>query len=115
MAKANQSQNTELVPVNTGGTDKKQKQMWVSRAMFVMGTCLLMAMVLIGGASATEMNWTVMVNMLDGLTTIMPSFGNLIFAIVPILMVVMVVGFATGLLDSILEGITGMFSRIGRR
>jgi hypothetical protein len=117
MAKANQSQNHELVPVETGGTDKRQKQKWMSRAMFTVGSCLLMAMVLIGPASAADgsMNWTILSDMLSGLAGIMPAFGDLIFAIIPILLIVIVVGFAIGLLDAVLDGITGAFSFMKKR
>jgi uncharacterized membrane protein len=117
MAKANQSQNHELVPVNAGGTDKKQKQMWISRAMVVVGACLLMSVALIGSASASEsaINWTEMTNLLGGLAGIMPAFAALIMAVVPIILVVVVIGFAIGLLDGILEGVTNALSFMKRK
>lgn len=54
---------------------------------------------------AADMNWTPIGNMLEGLSNIMPSVGNLVMAVVPVLITLMVVGFITGLLDGIIDAI----------
>ncbi|SFM90222.1 hypothetical protein [Methanolobus profundi] len=107
MAKANQCISN--VP-SEGSTEKKQNAMWKTRALFWLGSCLLVSMAMIGCASAsTSINWTEMTDMVDGLATVLPSFGNLIMAAVPIILVLAVVGFATGMFDSILDGISSAF------
>lgn len=107
MAKANQSQNG-YVPVE-GGTDKKQNAMWKSRALLAVGLCLFMSVLTIGSASAETMNWTPIIDMVDGMTTLMPSIGNLIMAVAPILLILVAVGFVTGLFDGLLDGLRGAF------
>ncbi|WP_407282153.1 hypothetical protein V7O61_08375 [Methanolobus sp. WCC1] len=107
MAKANQNANG--VALVKGGTDKKQNATWKSRALLWVGTCMVMATCLVGSASAATINWTEMIDLVNGVTGVMPSFGNLIMAAVPIILILSVVGFTTGLFDSILDGISSAF------
>ena len=114
MAKANQSLSVN--EPEKGSTDKKQNAVWRSRATFWLGSCLFLAVVLVGPASANySVDWTPIAEMLDGVVLIMPSMGNLVIAAVPIILIVAVVGFVTGMFDGILDGIQGAFSRMGRR
>jgi len=80
-----------------------------------LGTCVFMASCLVSSASAATINWTDMSDLIDGVTTIIPSFGNLIFAVIPLILVVAVASFALGLFDSILDGISSAFRSFGRK
>jgi uncharacterized membrane protein len=113
MAKANQNANGVLLV--KGGTDKKQNATWKSRALIWLGTCMVMASCLVGTAAANySIDWTSMGDMLDGVAGIMPNFGNLIMAVVPIILILIVVGFVTGFFDALLSGINGAFSFLKR-
>ena len=59
--------------------------------------------------SSTTINWTSIQNMLEGVAGLMPSVGNLVVAIVPVLLTLIIVGFITGLLDSIVGAIKDAF------
>ncbi len=106
MAKANQFLNSPDCEVQSGeSTDRKETQRSASRAMLLMGMCIFMTVLSIGGAAAnsTTMNWTQITDMLSGVTTIFPSIGDMIVAIVPTLMVLAVVGFVLRFFDSIIS------------
>jgi len=80
---------------------------------------VLCALLLAGGltltavapASAAEIsiNWTEIGGIIEGAGSIMPSIGSLIVAVVPIMLVLMVLGFVTGLFQSILDAIKSGF------
>lgn len=65
---------------------------------------------LIGSASAAEVsvNWTSIINLLDGVTTIFPSIGNMVIGIVPVIFVLIVVLFIVAFFDSIIGMIQGV-------
>lgn len=118
MAKANQNANG-IVPVK-GGTDKKHNATWKSRALLWIGSCMIMSVFLVGNAAAaTEVNysvdWTPIIDMVEGMAPLMPAFLVLILAAVPVIMVSMGVNFVTEMFNSLLEGITGIFRNIGGR
>lgn len=62
-------------------------------------------------ASAAELtiNWTDIGNVISGVADIMPSIGNVITAVVPILILLAVVSFVLGLFGGILDSITNAF------
>lgn len=74
---------------------------WVIKATLVGGALATQVQYV----AATEMNWTPIGNMLEGLADIMPSVSSLVMAIVPVLITLLVVGFITGLLDGIIDAI----------
>jgi len=103
MVKANQFLNSPDCKVQSGeSTDRKETQRSASRAMLLMGMCIFMTVLSIGGAAAETMNWTQITDMLAGVTTIFPSISDMIVAIVPTLMVLAVVGFVLRFFDSII-------------
>ncbi|ETA69517.1 hypothetical protein MettiDRAFT_3019 [Methanolobus tindarius DSM 2278] len=111
MAKANQTANG--VSLVKGGTDKKKNATWKTRALLWVGSCMVMASCLVGNAAAESnysIDWTAMGDMLDGVSGIMPNFGNLIMAVVPVILILIVVGFVTGFFDALLDGIKNAFS-----
>jgi len=74
--------------------------------LFLMGMFVMAA-----PASAEELtiNWTDIGNVISGVADIMPSIGNVITAVVPILILLAVVGFVLGLFGGILDAITNAF------
>ena len=54
-------------------------------------------------------NWTDIGNLIEGAGSIMPSIGNLVVAVVPVILILIVVGFVTGLFDSIIGAIRDAF------
>jgi len=56
-------------------------------------------------AEELSINWTEIGNVISGAGSIMPSVGSLIVAVVPILLLLIVVGFVTGLFDGIIGAI----------
>ena len=77
---------------------------------------LAMALMLLNPVAAEEMsvNWTQIGDIIEGAGSIMPSVGSLITAVVPVLLLLIVVGFVTGLFDGIIGAINDSF-RIFRR
>ncbi|EHQ36455.1 hypothetical protein [Methanoplanus limicola] len=55
----------------------------------------------------TSINWTSITDLLEGVTTIFPSIGNMVVAIIPTLMILAVVGFVLYFFDAILDAISG--------
>lgn len=56
-------------------------------------------------AEEVSINWTDIGNLIEGAGSIMPSVGTLIVSIVPILLLLIIVGFVTGLFDGIIGAI----------
>ena len=56
-----------------------------------------------------SVNWTAIGDIIEGAGSIMPSVGSLITAIIPVLLLLIVVGFVTGLFDSIIGAISDAF------
>jgi len=98
--------------------DKKKKEVKNATMLnmaFAIGLVLFSSMVLVGSVSAaTDINWSQINAMVDGVAGIMPSISNLVVAIVPTILLLIVVGFLTGVFDGIIGGITGAFGKLGR-
>ena len=64
--------------------------------------------VLVAPAAAAELtiNWTEIGNIIGGVADIMPSIGNVVMAVVPILILLTVVSFVLGLFDGIIAAIS---------
>lgn len=58
-------------------------------------------------AEDVTVNWTSISDLLAGVTTIFPSIGNMVVAIIPTLMILAVVGFVLYFFDAILDAISG--------
>lgn len=65
-------------------------------------------------ASAEVINTTEIVEIMTSMTTIFPSMGSMVIAIVPTLLILAVVGFLLGFFDSILDAINGCMKGFGR-
>lgn len=52
-----------------------------------------------------EINWTPIADLIEGAAGIMPSVGMLLIASVSIIMIMLVVGFVTGIFGSILDAV----------
>ena len=76
---------------------------WVQRA--TLAGAGLMATV--HPVAAETMNWTPIQEMFEGISGLMPSVSVLIIAVVPIIILLVVVGFLTGLLQGIVDAIQG--------
>lgn len=98
--------------------DKEKKKVShpaVSRMLFLIGAVFFVSMAVIGSANATNtVNWSEITAMVDGVAGLMPSISGLVIAIVPTLLLLIVVGFLTGIFDGIIGGITAAFGRLGR-
>ena len=69
------------------------------KIFFTIGSLALLA----SSASAADINWTEITDILDGVaTSLFPSLVTLITAAVPIIIVVTIVGFVVAFLDKIL-------------
>jgi len=93
---------------------KKAKKKALEKALVLLGALGVggaTALATTTPASATELsvNWSEIGGVIEGAGSIMPSIGNLIVAVVPIMLVLMVLGFVTGLFDSILDSIRSGF------
>lgn len=61
------------------------------------------------GAFAQEINLTPVTDIMTQMPDVITPIGGIVVAIAPILIIVSVVGFATGIFDAILGGISGAF------
>jgi len=88
---------------------KEYARMRVLTSVFVV--LALFGFVFVSPASAAELtiNWTDIGNVISGVADIMPSIGNVITSVVPILILLAVVGFVLGLFGGILDSITNAF------
>lgn len=89
-------------------TSKKPK---ISSALVAAGSVAVAALAVklgIGAPAAAEtINTTAIIEMITSMTSIFPSMGTMIVAIVPTLLILAIVGFLLGFFDSILEAIQG--------
>lgn len=90
-------------------TPKKPKISSAFVAAAAVGfTAILTKFVGLGAPAAAEgINTTAIVEMITSMTTIFPSMGTMVVAIVPTLLILAIVGFLLGFFDSILEAIQG--------
>jgi len=57
----------------------------------------------------TSVNWTQLGDMIRGAADLMPGISDLVVSIVPVLLILIVVGFVVGLFDSIIAAIRDAF------
>ena len=77
--------------------------MWPALAPVVAGLVLVAA----ADTSTLEINWTPIGNLIEGAAGIMPSISVLLLAVVGIIMILMVMGFVTGIFGAILDAVKG--------
>ena len=90
---------------------KEEKKRKIKKGVSAGLMFLAMALMLLNPAAAEEMsvNWTQIGDIIEGAGSIMPSVGSLITAVVPVLLLLIVVGFVTGLFDGIIGAINDSF------
>ena len=98
---------------------KKERREEIKKGVSAGLMVLAMALMLLNPVAAAEnetmsVNWTAIGDIVEGAGSIMPSIGNLITAVVPVLLLLVVVGFVTGLFDGIIGAINDAF-RMFRR
>ncbi len=95
---------------------RKERREKIKKGVSAGLMVLAMALMLLNPVAAEEMtvNWTAIGDIVEGAGSIMPSIGNLITAVVPVLLLLVVVGFVTGLFDGIIGAINDAF-RMFRR
>lgn len=76
----------------------------------VLGTAAAGAALIVAPAAALDnetlaINWTPIADLIEGAAGIMPSVGTLLIASVSIIMIMLVVGFVTGIFGSILDAV----------
>lgn len=89
----------------------------IGRRLVITGSAAVAAGLLTVQPVAAEVtiNWTDILGYFTGIASIMPGVATLVGAIVGPLILLSVVGFLTGTLDEILNGIRHAFSRLGGR
>jgi hypothetical protein len=91
--------------------NRRYTMMHVFKGLLVFG--LIAVAVSAPAAAATNesltINWEEIGNIVEGAGSIMPSIGSLIVAVVPVVLVLIVVGFVTGIFESIISAIRDAF------
>ncbi|AKB74320.1 hypothetical protein MSLAZ_1059 [Methanosarcina lacustris Z-7289] len=85
---------------------KKPGALSKGRIATLIGGALLM----IGPASATDVNWSEITSVIDGFVGIVPSFAAMISAVMPIILVIALYTFIIKFWDKILGAIDNAFS-----
>lgn len=67
------------------------------------------------GDASIVINWTPIVDMLNGVVAIFSPLLSIMVAVVPIILVGSVVGLVTGIFDDIIDGIRGYIRPHGKR
>lgn len=85
------------------------------RNVMLLALCLFASVFLfVAPVSALDTNttvdWTSLGEMISGAATMFPSITTLIMAVVPILILLVIVGFVTGLFDSIIQAVKNAIS-----
>lgn len=70
---------------------------------------------MVSAVSADTINWTSVIDMIEGAAGIFPSIGNMVVSIAPTLILLGVIGFILMFFDAILGAIYGAFAFFGRR
>lgn len=66
------------------------------------------AIILPAAAEGNEsVDWSTLGSMIEGAGTLMPSISNLVIAVVPVILLLIVVGFVCGLFDGIISAVRG--------
>jgi len=77
---------------------------------------VLLVLFSVGVAAAendtTNINWTEIGDLISGVTEIFGPIGDLVVAVVPLIILFIVVGFITGLFDGIIGGIQNALRRL---
>ncbi len=81
--------------------------------------CLMITTLTGTAAAATDnetasINWTFIGDRIEGAGSIIPSISNLVIAIVPLVLLLIVVGFVTGVFDSIISAIQDAFTFLSK-
>ena len=87
----------------------KIKKGGMAALMFLMTFLTVLGTAAAENTTSTSINWTEIGDIIEGAGSIMPSVGNLITAVVPVILLLIVVGFVTGLFDSIIGAISDAF------
>lgn len=104
--------NNEL---NRSESKKKFRPHFAGVGLAAAGAGVLLTKVgFIAPASAEVINTTEIVEIINSMTTIFPSMGSMVIAIVPTLLILAVVGFLLGFFDSILDAINSCMKGFGR-
>jgi len=92
--------------------EKKESRFSVLKGKlgYVAAGAALGGSALVSSASATDIaiNWTSITDLIDGVTTIFPSLGNMVVGIVPVIFVLIIVVFVVRFFDSIIGMIEGV-------
>ena len=76
----------------------------IARLKVSLMLAMMAVMGFAGTASAESINWTEITDIISGMATnLIPAFVALVLAAVPLLIILAVVGFVMGFLDSILK------------
>jgi hypothetical protein len=96
-----------------GGMAMMERLKLKKRKIKVLILMIVVNLSVLGVASAedngTSINWTELGELISGVGDLMPSIGQLVIKVVPVLFTLIVVGFITGLLDSIIGAIRDAF------
>jgi len=61
------------------------------------------ALMLVSSVSASDINWTEITSILDGVVNLFPSILSLVLAIFPIIITISIIGFVVAFLDQVLK------------
>jgi len=95
-------------------TFKAKLKKTVKKSSAPVFVVLMLTLMALTGTAAAEnetlsVNWTEIGDLISGVGNIMPSIGNLVVAIVPVILILIVVGFVVGIFDSIISAIRDAF------
>lgn len=103
--------NSATADKYAAAVNRRYTMMHVFKGLLVFG--LVAFAVSAPAAAATNeslsINWTEIGQIVEGAGSIMPSIGSLIVAVVPVVLVLVVVGFVTGIFESIITAIRDAF------
>ncbi len=93
-------------PVEEKQAEKKATNPATNRMRVMFGAVLFVAMLVVPALATTAtVNWTQITELLDGVSTIMPSITNIISSIITPMVLLVVVGFVLGIFKGLLRGI----------
>jgi hypothetical protein len=83
--------------------------------MLLAAMCLFSVFIFVAPAAAADVtnstvDWNGLGNMISGAAGLFPDITTLIMAVIPILILLIIVGFITGLFDSIIQAVRGAIS-----
>lgn len=85
------------------------------RTVMLAAMCLFSVFIFVAPAAAADVtnstvDWNGLGTMISGAAGLFPSITTLIMAVIPILILLIIVGFITGLFDSIIQAVRGAIS-----